>query len=160
MADTTFEASGNIAIVAAIFPAFIAIDVKLFAALGTSEMVDSFSLDLTEVIVPPCVTAFIAAKSLPFLLGDLPNLLSAIFTASDFLRYFGVRNFHTNDQVIPAAERFYCVKRYAELLGNLAVAIPGCTQLDDLYFLIVGHNLSAPSERYGFDFPLTYQIKI
>ena len=103
MSVTAFEPSGNVAIVAAIFPAFIAIDVKLFAALGTSEMVDSFSLDLTEVIVPPCVTAFIATKAFSFLLGNLTNLLSAIFTASDFLHNLGDRRYITAD-VIPTTE--------------------------------------------------------
>ena len=45
-----------------------------------------------------------------------------------------------------AAERLYCVHRYANRLGNLAIAVSSRTEFDDLRFLIIGHILSAPSE--------------
>ena len=48
--------------------------------------------------------------------------------------------------VFPAAERFYCVHRYAKRLGNLAIAVSSRTEFNNLCFLIIGHILSAPSE--------------
>ncbi len=74
---------------AAVFSAFIAVDVKFLAALGTSEVVDRLSFDLTEMLVPPRITAFVTAEPLSFPLGDLPNLLSAVFAVCDFLHDLG-----------------------------------------------------------------------
>ena len=159
MAVTAFEPSGNVTIMATVFSAVIAIDVKLFAALRADEVVDSFSLDLTEMTVPPCVTAFVAAEPFSFLFGNLPYLSTAIFAMCDFLRNLGGRSYIAAD-VVPAAKGFYGIKRYAKFLGNCAITVPGRTHFGNLDFLAIGHNLSAPSERYRFDFPLTYQIKI
>ena len=134
----------------AIFPALVTVDVKFFPALGALECVHFFSLNLVKMLVPPHITAFVTAEPFPFLLGDLPDFPSAVFATCDFLHNLDGGYFHISAQVIPAAKGLHGIERYAKRLGNLAVAVPGSTQLGDLYFLIIGHSSSAPSERGVF----------
>jgi hypothetical protein len=132
---------------AAILPAPVPVDVKLLTAVWTSEIVDRFPLHLVKMAVPPLVTALVAAEAFFLPLDDLLNLSAAIladrcFPGEDNGRH-GCR---VPVDIVPSAERLYCVHRNANSLGNLAIAVSSRTEFDDLRFLIVGHILSAPSE--------------
>nr|UVY54930.1 MAG: hypothetical protein [Bacteriophage sp.]UVY60224.1 MAG: hypothetical protein [Bacteriophage sp.]UWF95168.1 MAG: hypothetical protein [Bacteriophage sp.]UWG16254.1 MAG: hypothetical protein [Bacteriophage sp.] len=132
---------------AAILPAPVPVNVELLTAVRASEIVDRLTLHLVEMAVPPLVTALVAAEAFFLLLGDLPNLPAAVLAggciAGECNGSLGCR---VPVDIIPAAERLYCVHRDANRLGNLAIAVSSRTEFDDLRFLIIGHILSAPSE--------------
>ncbi|MGI6248361.1 MAG: hypothetical protein ACOYJX_02980 [Acutalibacteraceae bacterium] len=132
---------------ATILPAPVPVNVELLTAVRASEIVDRLTLHLVEMAVPPLVTALVAAEAFFLLLGDLLNLPTAILTGCCFAgERYGRLDCSVPVDIVPAAERLYCVQRYAKRLGNLAVAISSRTEFDDLRFLIIGHILSAPSE--------------
>jgi hypothetical protein len=97
--------------------------------------------------VPPLVTTLVAAEAFFLPLGDLLNLPTAILAGCCFPgEDNGRHGCRVPVDIVPAAERLYCVHRNANRLGNLAIAVSSRTEFDDLRFLIIGHILSAPSE--------------
>lgn len=132
---------------AAILSAPVPIDAELLTAVRASEIIDCLTLYLVEMAVPPGVTALVAAEAFFLLLGNLLNLPTAVLAGRYFAgEYHGRLDCRVPIDIVPAAERLYCVHRYANRLGNLAIAVPRCTEFDDLCFLIISHILSAPSE--------------
>ena len=149
MNATAFEPISDVAFVTAIFPAPIAVNVELLAAVSASEMVDRFSLYLVEMAVPPLIAALVITEAffLPF--GNLLNLPSAVLAGCYFAgEENGRHGCRVPVDIVPSAERLYCVHRYSKRLSNLAVSVARSAKFDDLRFLIVGHNPSAPSEGY------------
>lgn len=143
----SYKAFSNVALVAAILSAPVAVNVKFLTAMRASEIVDRLALHPIEMAVPPLVPAFVTAEAffLPFC--NLLNLPSAVPAGGCFARErHGSFGSQVSAHVISAAERLHCVQRYAKRPVNAAVAIPGGAQLYDLWFLIVGHNPSASSE--------------
>lgn len=140
---------------AAVFPALIAVDAKLFAALRTNEVVYSFSLYLLKMSVPPRIATFVTTEPFSFLLGNLPYFSAAIFAACDSHRNLGSWSNITAD-VISATEGLHGIKRDVEFFGNFAVAFSGYTQFGDLDLLIIGHVPSTPSEQPNFSLCLVF----
>ena len=131
----------------AILPAPVPVNVELLTAMRTSEIVDRLALHLVEMAVPPLVTALVAAEAFFLLLGDLLNLPTTVFAGCCLAgECYGRLDYRVPIDIVPAAERFYCVQRYTKRLGNLAIAVSSRTEFDNLRFLIIGHILSAPSE--------------
>ena len=132
---------------AAILPALITVNVELLTAMRASETIDSLTLYLVEMAVPPFVPALVTAESFFLPLGDLLNLTPAVLADGCLA---GERDGRFSRRVpidiVPSAERLHRVQRYAKCLGNLAVTVARGAEFDDLRFLIVGHNPSAPSE--------------
>lgn len=149
MNATAFEPVGDIAFVAAILPAPVTVNVEPLTAVWASETIDRFSLYLVEMAVPPLIAALVTTEAffLPF--SNLLNLPSAVlagcYFAGEHSGRFGNR---VPADFVPATERLYCVHRYSKRLSNLAVSVARSAKFDDLRFLIVGHNPSAPSEGY------------
>jgi len=133
--------------VAAILSAVIAVDVELLTTVRASEIIDSLPLYLVEMTVPPFVSALVTAEAFFLPLGNLLNLTPAVLAGGCLAceRYgrFGRR---VPIDIVPSAKRLHRVQRYAKRLGNLAVTVARGAEFDDLRFLIVGHNPSAPSE--------------
>lgn len=133
MNATAFEPVSDVAFVAAIFPAPIAVNVELLTAVDASEMVDRSSLYLVEMAVPPLVAALIATEAFLLPFGNLMNLLSAVLTdccfAGEHNEIFGG---YIPVDFVPAAERLYCVHRYAKRMGNLAVSVACGAEFDNL----------------------------
>ncbi|MDE6590673.1 MAG: hypothetical protein K2K53_10100, partial [Oscillospiraceae bacterium] len=97
---------GNVAFMATILPAAVAIDLKLTAATRAFVLVHSFPLHKIEVGIPPFVPAGIRAEPFRFMPENLVYLLAATLakTCSRFqwvncLRSGG----RTSTDVIPAA---------------------------------------------------------
>lgn len=77
---TLIEAVGNVTFVAAIFSSLISVGVKFLTAIRTSEIIDSLTLHLIEMAVPPSVATLVTAESFFLSFCDLLNLTSAVFT--------------------------------------------------------------------------------
>lgn len=113
---------------AAILPALVSVDVKLLTAAWASKIVDRFTLHLVEMAVPPFVPALVAAEAFFLPLGDLLNFPTAILAGCCFPgEDNGRHGCHVPVDIVPAAERLYCVYRNANRLGNLAIAVSSRT---------------------------------
>ena len=78
-----------------------------------------------EMAVPPLVSALVAAEAFFLPLGDLLNLPTAILAGRCFPgKNNGRLACRVPVDIIPAAERLYCVHRDANRLGNLAIPVP------------------------------------
>jgi hypothetical protein len=131
--------------VAAILPAPVAINSKHLATVQASEIIDRFALYPVKVRIPPDISALITAEAPFLLLGNLMNLSAAVLAPSCLAAAWCKRFDHRIPvDVMSATERLYCVQRYAERLGNLTVAVSGCTEFYDLHFLIFSHSNSSP----------------
>ena len=80
MAFPPMEPVGKIAGMAAIFSFPVPVDLERFTTMLTFKIIDSFSFHLIEVSVPPLVPTFVTAEASRFLLCDLPDFLTAVFT--------------------------------------------------------------------------------
>lgn len=84
----------------------------------------------------------VAAEAFFLPLGDLLNFPTAILAGCCFPgEDNGRHGCHVPVDIVPAAERLYCVYRNANRLGNLAIAVSSRTEFYDLCFLIIGHIL-------------------
>lgn len=146
MAATSLETVGDVAGVAAVFSSLIPVNVELLTAVQAFEMIDRFSLHLVEMAVPPGVAAFVTAKAFFLLLLNLPDGLSAVITAGRFACECQGRLDRGVADIVPAAEGFYSVQRYAKGFGNFPVSVSGRAEFYDLCFLMIGHHFSAPSK--------------
>ena len=116
-------------------------------AVQAFEMIDRLSLHLVEMAVPPGVAAFVTAKAFFLLLLNLPDGLSAVLTAGRFAcKCQGRFDRKVAANIIPAAEGFYSVQRYANGFGDFPVSVSVRAEFYDLCFLMIGHHFSAPSK--------------
>lgn len=110
IAVTTFETVGDVAFMATILPAPVPVNVELLTAVRASEIVYRLTLHLVEMAVPPLVTALVAAEAFFLLLGNLLNLPTTVFAGGCLAgECYGRLDHHVPVDIVPAAERFYCV---------------------------------------------------
>lgn len=147
IAATSLETVSDVAGVAAVFSPLIPVNMELLTAVQAFEMIDRLSLHLVEMAVPPGVAAFVTAKAFFLLLLNLPDGLSAVLTAGCFAcKCQGRFDRKVAANIIPAAEGFYSVQRYANGFGDFPVSVSVRAEFYDLCFLMIGHHFSAPSK--------------
>jgi hypothetical protein len=147
IAATSLETVSDVAGVAAVFSPLIPVNMELLTAVQAFEMIDRLSLHLVEMAVPPGVAAFVTAKAFFLLLLNLPDGLSAVLTAGRFAcKCQGRFDRKVAANIIPAAEGFYSVQRYANGFGDFPVSVSVRAEFYDLCFLMIGHHFSAPSK--------------
>ncbi len=147
IAATSLETVGDVAGVTAVFPSLIPVNVELLATVQAFEIIDRFSLHLVEMAVPPGVAAFVTAKAFFLLLFNLTDRPPAVLTIGRLACICQGRfNRGIAADIVPAAEGFYSIQRYAKRFGNFPVSVSGRAEFYDLCFLMIGHHPSAPSK--------------
>lgn len=109
----------NVAFMAAIFTLAVSICLEFFTAVGTGEIVVGFSIHHVHMLLPPMVTAGIAAEQILFMLWLLLNFRTAILAIHIlvFCVWESRQNLAFTTQSMTAAERFDCFQFYPCTLG-------------------------------------------
>lgn len=128
----------NVAGMRAVLPMRVAVSGKWTTASDARKMIDGFSVDLLEMVVPPFLAAGPAAEASAFSSRRLINGFPAVRTEDD--RSLILFRSSLAGQAVSLAERFHCVFRQGKGGTDLAVADAFFPHTSDLRFLFICHR--------------------
>ena len=123
-----------IALMTAILPFLSSVNGKYLPTPRTSYLINRLTLNLVEMLVPPYITALVAAKLLFLSMRSLLYRHAAVFAINTVC-------YRSKTALLTTlAKRLDCVEIQPKLLRNTAVRHALLSQCDDLYFLGFRHR--------------------